>query len=153
MYAPLIELANEEEYRQYYKEKYCREGVFTHDGLLVRFRPDQFGHAFFVSQDRRISDKSIFSKDRALRIGWIKKALADPSLIMYAGWDSKKKRYDHTRRVCLVTPDSYVIVLRLASDKVAIFVTAYIIDDPVVEDKIKSGPLWNKVDKNGQKYA
>lgn len=153
LYDELLILNSETDYKTYYINEYCNKENYTHDGLRVKFRPERFEHAFYESKSRKKKDKSIFSWDRATRMNWIKKALNDRSLTIYAGWDSSKKRYDHTRRVCLVTPDGYVIVLRLAGPNTAIFVTAYVIDDPEVEAKIKSSPIiWNpqteKVDIN-----
>jgi len=71
-------------------------------------------HAFFKNASRRVKDTSIFSKERAKIITWIKQALQDENLILYEGWGSKKKRYDHnTRRLCLVTSDGYFIFIPL----------------------------------------
>lgn len=49
---------------------------------------------------------------------------------LYAGWDSKRKRYNHTRRVYLVTDDGYVVVLRIVNATKAVFNTAYLINNP-----------------------
>lgn len=142
-YGSLTVLNTEAEYRQFFNEEYCNKVIFTHDGIEVKFRPEHFNHAFFKNASRRAKDKSLFSRERAERITWIKQALQDTNLTLYAGWDSKKKRYDHTRRVCLVTPDGYVVVLRIISDTNAVFNTAYLIDNPDVEAKIKGSPIWN----------
>lgn len=141
-YGSLTVLATEVEYRQFFNEEYCSKVILTHDGIEVKFRPEHFDHAFFKNASRHARDKSIFSRERAERITWIKQALLDKSLTLYAGWDSRKKRYDHTRRVCLVTPNGYVVVLRITSKSTAVFNTAYLIDDPDVESKIKGSPIW-----------
>lgn len=142
LYAELIILDTEAEYRDYYKIEYCDKQITTHDGMVVTFRPEDFDHAFFKNASRRRKDKSIFATERAQRMSWIKKVLQDKNLTLYAGWDSKRKRYDHTRRVCLVTDDGYVVVLRIVNATKAVFNTAYLIDDPEVERKIKSSPVW-----------
>lgn len=141
MYSDLLNLDSQSDYEELYKLNYCQREIRTHDGHLVKFRPEEFNHAFFCNADRRTGDKSIFSTDRAKRIMWIEKVLKDPSLCIYAGWDSKKKRYDHSRRVTLVTSDGYVVVLRVGKGCL-IFVTAYIIDDPKVKTLIMSSPIW-----------
>lgn len=140
MYRELIEYDTQEEYRLHFHENYCKDGILTHDSVKVSFRESVFDHAFFASKNRRIKDKSVFSIERAKRIGWIKAVLQDESLTLYDGWISSEKRYDPTRRVCIVTPDKYVVVLRLISDKKAIFVTAYLADSDEVVRKIQKSP-------------
>ncbi|WP_078379174.1 hypothetical protein [Sutcliffiella halmapala] len=144
LYSELLILGGESDYRGIYHKEYCNVDIYTHDGFKVSFPPNQFDHAFFKNQSRRKKDKSIFCADRSKRILWIKKVLSDASLTYYAGWDSKKRKYDQDRRVTLITPDNYVVVLRIKSRQAmtASFVTAYLIDDPDVERKIKSSPLW-----------
>ncbi len=141
MYSELLNLDSQLDYEELYKLHYCQREIRTHDGYLVKFRPETFNHAFFSNADRRNRDKSLFSIDRAQRILWIEKALNDPNLNVYAGWDSKNKRYDHSRRVTLITSDGYVVVLRVGND-CFIFVTAYVIDDQKVQTKIQSSPIW-----------
>jgi hypothetical protein len=141
-YSQFLLLGDESAYRQLYVDEYCNKEIKTHEGIRVMFPRHQFDHAFFKSSSRRAQDKSIFCMERAKRILWIKKALLDPALGLYAGWDSKRKVYDQSRRVCLVTPDSYAIVLRITGNLRSSFVTAYLIDDPSVETKIKSSPVW-----------
>ncbi|KMN54687.1 hypothetical protein KUV96_01910 [Bacillus velezensis] len=146
LYSELLVLGGgESEYRQIYIDEYCKEPIVSCDGYIVKFPIHQFAHAFFKNKSRRAKDKLLFSEERAWRILWIKKVLQDNSLTYYAGWDSSKKRYDHTRRVTLVTPDGYVVVIRITNNKTkdASFVTAYLIDDPKVEKKIKASPIWN----------
>ncbi|MEK6452633.1 hypothetical protein [Caldifermentibacillus hisashii] len=141
LYDELLVLGSEAEYKSYYIREYCNQEIYTHDGIRVKFRPERFEHAFFESKSRKRSDKSIFSWKRAERISWIKKVLTDKELTIYAGWDKKRKKYDHSRRVCLVTPDGYVVVVRYQNPHTAIFVTAFVIDDPIVENRIKSSPV------------
>jgi hypothetical protein len=141
LYSELLFLKTENEYKNHYIEEYCNKVIHTHDGIEVKFRPEKFSHAFFKNASRKNKDKSIFSMERAQRINWIKKVLQDEELHIYAGWDSSKKKYDHTRRVCLVTNDGYVVVLRMAKPSLGIFVTAYLIDDDEVKRKIESSPI------------
>lgn len=142
MYCEFLSLATESEYREYFIENYCNRRIYNHLGILVRFYPDVFDHAFFRSSNRFCKDKAIFCMERAKRMKWIKQALNDDTLYIYEGWDSKKKRYDNTNKVTLVTPDGYVVVLRMVREKQAKFITAYIIDDDDVEDKIKKSPCF-----------
>ncbi|MER3125624.1 hypothetical protein ABQG68_09430 [Bacillus pumilus] len=134
----------EQVYKKIYIEEYCSQKIISYDGYLINFPLSVFEHAFFKSTSRRSQDKAIFCYERAERILWIKKALQDDNLNYYAGWDSKKKRYDHSRRVTLVTPDNYVVVLRITDklNKRATFVTAYVIDTPNNVQKIKASPIW-----------
>lgn len=131
MYSPLLELENEQAYRDFYEENYCITPIIAHDSIVVTFDRHQFDHAFYKSRSRKEGDKSLFDHERAKRMSWISRALRDPSLKLYAGYDNKKKRIDHTRRVTIVVDDKYVIVIRLLSDlKRGKFVTAWIIDNP-----------------------
>ena len=143
MYHNLTILNNENEYRQFYINYYCNTDIITHYGIRVSFKPDQFEHAFFSSKLRHKKDKSIFNTERAKRITWVKKVLEDQNVPIYQGWDSKKKIHDATRRVALVTPDGYVVVIRFITKNHARFVTAYLIDNPSVLKKIQAGPLAN----------
>lgn len=53
----------------------------------------------------------------------------------------REKRHDFSHRASLITPDGYVVVIRKINDSKATFVTAYVIDDLSVFDKIKSNPI------------
>ncbi|MBJ6362164.1 hypothetical protein ACFOQM_12760 [Paenibacillus sp. GCM10012307] len=143
MYSPLVQLDDELQYRELYNKIYCKETIYTYDGYVVSFSPKTFDHAFFSSSNRRVRDKSIFNTERATRILWIKKVLEDATLTLYAGWDTTRKKYDASRRVCLVTDDGYVVVLRKASKIKFIFVTAYVIDSDEVKQKIMASPIWS----------
>lgn len=143
MYHTLLKMNNETDYKNYYINNYCNCGIYTHYGLRVNFKDSDFEHAFYASQSRREKDKSLFSRERAERIEWIKKALQDKNLTLYDGWDSKKKRYDPRRRVSLVTPDGYVVVIRLTKPNEGRFVTAFVIDNPDVLSKIQGGQISN----------
>ncbi|HHA5679188.1 hypothetical protein ACFHPT_03020 [Enterococcus faecium] len=140
-YRPLKKLQTMDEYRMHYEKKYCTSTILTHQGLPVRFYPERFDHAFYKNSNRRTKDKSLFSLERAERIDWIEEVLKDPNVTIYAGWDSKKKRHDFSHRASLITPDGYVVVIRKINDSKATFVTAYVIDDLSVFDKIKSNPI------------
>lgn len=141
MYHTLLKMNNEMDYKNYYINNYCSCEIYTHYGLKVNFKNSDFEHAFYSSKSRRLKDKSLFSRERAERIAWIKKALQDKNLTLYDGWDSTKKRYDPRRRVSLVTPDGYVVVIRLIKPNEGRFVTAYVIDSPRVLSKIQGGPI------------
>ncbi len=140
MYNNLIEFSTVQEYKNYFMNEYCVSGVVTHQDIQVNFYPDTFEHAFYKSRNRKRADKSIFDHERARRIGWIKDVLIDATIPIYVGWDSKRKRYDSSNKVSLITTDGYVVVIRLINDTRAKFVTAYLIDNGDVLDKICSSP-------------
>ncbi|SET02874.1 hypothetical protein SAMN05421676_102375 [Salinibacillus kushneri] len=144
MYHSLLKLQTIEEYRMYYEETYCANPIETFDKTTVRFSKRQFDHAFFSSSSRKKQDKSVFNWDRAERIEWIGKALKDKNLTLYAGYDKKRKRNDFTRRVCVVTPDDYVVVINLNNKDYhkAHFVTAFLVDNNRVSKLIRKNPIW-----------
>jgi len=139
-YPPLLKLAAESDYRTHFEGVYCRAPVFTFDGLIVRFRKDDFDHCFFESTQRnRIKDH--FSTVRAERMDWIKAALADPNADRFVGWDRDTRQYRKDRRVTLVCGD-YVVVIALVDARRARFITAYVADTPASLQKLKTSPRW-----------
>ncbi len=146
LYPALVYYKDEKEYQRHYKRVYCSSMIVTFDGIKVRFRKDRYQHDFYESS-RRAGKKDVFSKKRAERIDWIKAALADPQSERYVGWDNKKKRYDHNRRVAIVM-GNYVVVIRIIGEKKAEFITAFLADTPgnprrpSTIDQIKRGPKW-----------
>lgn len=139
-YPPLVSYADQNEYRVHFERVYCQGPIRCFDGIAVRFRKADFDHCFFESS-RRNQIKDQFSPQRAERIDWIKAALEDPEAELYAGWDNKRKRHDHSRRVTVVVVN-YVVVIRLTGTTTARFVTAYVADSETTIDKIKGGPRW-----------
>lgn len=139
-YPPLLTLTAESDYRMHFVNVYCRAPVFTFDGLIVRFRKDDFNHCFFESTQRnRIKDH--FSTVRAERMDWIKAALADPNADRFVGWDRDTRQYRKDRRVTLVCGD-YVVVIALVDAQRARFITAYVADTPASLQKLKTSPRW-----------
>lgn len=136
----LVQYATQQEYRLHFERACCSGPIMTHDGIAVRFRKSDFDHCFFESS-RRNGVKDVFSTQRAARVDWIKAALQDPSAVLKAGWDRKKRRYDHQRRVVLVR-GNYVIVLALTGKQTADFVTAYVMDTPESLKKLTAAPAW-----------
>lgn len=148
----LVHYATEAEYRLHYEANYCRATILTFDGLRVYFPKQQFDDAFYESADRRARDKSVFSRQRAERIDWIRAALQDNTAEIYAGWDRDKKVVDRKRRVILIYGD-YVVVLQVNLRKAkAIFITAYVANAATLA-KIRHGSFWaNKhLDKLGKR--
>ena len=88
-----------------------------------------------------INDPEAFWGEHGKRIDWIKLALQDPNAELHVGWDGKKKRYDRSHRVALVSGD-YVVVIRLSGNQKAQFVTAYVADSSRTLAKIKGSPKW-----------
>lgn len=140
MYREVITLESIGEYRNYFKDNYCTNGVITHQGILVKFYEDMFDHAFYERKNRKDKNKTIFSIKRSQRISWIKEVLQDPTINIYQGWDSKRRCYDSKSKVSLVTSDGYVVVIRMIKQETAKFVTAYCIDENDVQKKIVSSP-------------
>ncbi len=137
---PLLDLSNLDVCRAYFKTTYCLKPILTHDGISVRFRQRDFGHVIQESSNRG-GVKDTFSPERAKRLQWIKIALQDTSLEFKAGWDAKKKRYDHKSRVTLVI-QNFVVVVRLKSASEADFVTSYVADSPRTQRKLRTAPKW-----------
>lgn len=144
-YSEFLQLDTEEEYRQHYYDNYCSKPIVTHYGVTVSFDSTTFEHAFYGRTSVRQDVKDIFDTNRAKRINWIKKVLEDPQIPVFQGWNSRRKCYDPMRRVSLVTPDGYVVVIRFTDrqQNLAKFVTAYVVDDINVLNKIQSSPQIN----------
>jgi len=128
-----------DEYRIHFERVYCRAPILTFDNIAVRFRRSDFDHCMFESSNRD-GNKDAFSKDRSERIDWIKATLQHPQAELYEGWDSKRKCYDHTRRLAVVY-ENFVVIIALTDDKKARFVTCYFADNSI--EKIRKGKRWN----------
>ena len=139
---------SEEELRELWRQEYCRQEVFTHDGIRVKFYDSNFDHAFYESSDRRQSankakHKDILSPVRLSRMLWIKDTLADPNADMYDGYESKTRKYNPNKRISVVK-GNYVVVIELQKGGHATFITAYVADNSI--DKIKLSPKWKSWD-------
>lgn len=134
-------LANEKEYKKYFINNFCNKEIFTYDNLKVKFYEDQFEHCFFESKDYQKRDKSIFSIERSERMNWIKETLKNPKTEMFVGWDRDRKTFNYKRRISLISPENYVVVINIIDSKKAKFITAY----PASETnatKIRNNPKW-----------
>ena len=136
-----VTLSTQDEYKKYYVEKYCKKGIQTFDGIEVKFYEDQFEHAFYESSNKLRQNKDVFSLNRALRIDWIEYVLKNPKAELHLGWDRDKKRYNKDRRVAIISPENYVVIIRINSNNTAKFITAYYADNSA--NKIRKMPLWN----------
>lgn len=127
-----------------YRKEYCQKGVVAFDGIRVYFRENRFFHAFYESSNR-VSRKDKFSEIRAQRMGWIRSTLENADSDLFQGWDNKKKRYDHVRRVCVVY-EEFVVILEMRLKKngklKAKFVTCYHADNSI--GKIRNSPKWSR---------
>lgn len=141
---PLRSFKSEKECRQYFEEKYCQEDLLTFDNILVRFYPEKFNDAFFESQNKKKRDKSVFSFKRAERIDWIEYVLKDPLTELYFGWDRDKKKINRDRRVAIISPENYVVIVNMLNKKNARFITAYLADSPNTAKNIRNSPKWSK---------
>ena len=147
VYPAMILFTAEADCRAHFERVYCQGAIATFDGIMVRFRKNDFEHCFFESSQRnKIKDR--FSPARAARVDWIKATLEDPQSELYEGWDSLRKRYDRSRRAAIVM-GNYVVIIAFTGPGKADFVTAYVADTPVSPnrpvttiDKIRDGPRW-----------
>lgn len=135
---PLRKLNTEDDYRDYYERVYCSKPIITFDGIEVHFYPEKFDDAFFESKDRKKRDKSIFSINRASKIDWIKYTLENPKAEIFEGWDRDKKMPRSDRRVAILCPQNYVVIITILRGRKAKFITAYTVDNMASVLKIKS---------------
>lgn len=134
----------EDELRELWRQEYCRQEIYTHDGVRVKFYDSNFDHAFYESSVRKQSGhkqghKDVLSPVRLSRMLWIKDTLVDPDAVMYDGYDSKKKKHNPNKRVSVVK-GNYVVVIELQKQGHATFITAYVADNSI--EKIKQSPKW-----------
>lgn len=127
------------ECQRIFEMEYCQRPITAFDGLVVRFRKDQFYHCFYESVSAK---DDFFSAARAERVYWIKWALSRPDAELFFGWDSKRKRVDLRRRVAIVNSD-YVVIVRYVGVMSAEFVTAFPADNFTLA-KIRLGQRWEK---------
>lgn len=131
----------EKEYKEYFIKNYCEKEIYTYSGINVKFYEDQFEHCFFESKNFKKRDKSIFSKERAERIKWIKEVLENEEAELYVGWDRDKKVYNFNRRVSIISPENYVVIINIINEKKAKFITAYVASQTNAK-KIRNNPKW-----------
>ena len=145
-YPSLLNLQDQAEYQKHWIIHYSKKGLQTFDGIVARFRHQDFEHAFFESVN---SKDDIFSWKRAERMDWIASTLRDPTSELYVGWNKKEKKYDDQRRVAIAM-GNYVVVIEISkkNPKQARFVTAYVADTPArpsrpsTIDMIRKSPRW-----------
>lgn len=129
----LLILDTEELYRDYYEATMCVPTgiVEAQCGYSVRFFTEKFDDAFFESVDRRLRDKSCFSRTRAERMPWIEWVLRNPSSHTCQGWDRDSKTLNQRRLSVVMTwhEDSstcyYAVIIELMRETRAKFITAY----------------------------
>jgi hypothetical protein len=142
---PLVHYNTEEEYREHFRQIYCRAPIFTFDDIPVYFRKEDFDHCMYESS-KRDSVKDVFSKQRAERIDWIKETLINPNADLYQGWDKETRSIQKDRRVA-VAFEEFVVVIRIWYRKdgslAAKFLTSYLADESI--EKIRSAPKWSKI--------
>ncbi len=77
---------------------------------------------------------------------WIEAVLLDKEAEIFVGWDREKKKYNNSRRVSIISPENYVVILNIIKEKEAKFITAYVASKTNAK-KIRSAPVWkNKKD-------
>lgn len=137
---PFVILKSEDEYKEYFKRKYCQIPITTFDNIQVKFYMSKFADAFYESSNRLKRNKDIFSWKRAKRIDWIEYVLKNPEAELHYGWDRDKKIINKDRRVALITPENYVVIIRLNGNGTATYITSYYANNSA--DKIRNTPLW-----------
>lgn len=130
-----------EDYKNYFINNYCKADIYTYNGIHVKFYEDQFEHCCYESANFKKRDKSIFSHERAKRLSWIKDVLKDKNAEVYVGWDRDKKIYNYNRRISIISPDNYVVVINLINKRKAKFITAYVASKTNAR-KIRSAPKF-----------
>ena len=143
---PLKIFKNEKECRNYYENVYCTNPVKTFDNIYVHFYPEAFDDAFFESKNHIARDKSIFSFKRAEKIDYIKYTLENVKDNIYFGLDRDRKKPRKDRRVAILTPENYVVIITVLSDTKAKFITAYPIDGFKTALLILTSEKWTKKD-------
>ena len=139
----LLKFATKEQYKEYFIQRYCKREIYTFSGIKVKFYEDQFEHAFYESANHKKRDKSIFSIKRAERINWIEYVLKNEKAELYVGWNRDKKRYNANRRVSIISPENYVVILNIIDENEAKFITAYLADITTARN-IRKAPKWVK---------
>ena len=85
---------------------------------------------------------------RACRMPLIAAALEDGANERYQGWDGSRRVVDTTRCICVVTPEDFVVVIRLGltdrGDLRGHFVTCYYADAPRSIEQIRDKPTWDR---------
>lgn len=145
-YPSLLNFQEQDEYKKYWINNYCKKGIQTFDGITVYFRHQDFEHAFFESVETK---DDTFSRKRAERMDWIAATLRDSTSELFIGWNQKSKKYDDQRRVAIVM-GNYVVIVEISKKKPrqAKFVTAFVADTPAKPgrpstiDKIRKSPKW-----------
>lgn len=143
-YPPFLEGKTEAEYRTHFESVYCQGPLPTFDGIQVRFRKNDFDHAFFESSSPKSKD-DVFSAERSKRIDWIKTALADASADLRVGYDNQLRRLATDRRVAIVK-GNFVAIIRIIGEEKAEFVTCYIASTWTLQ-KIRKSPKWPRKKK------
>lgn len=142
-YPPLVKHPKEDDYRQHFRDKYCKKSIMTFDGIPVRFAEKDFGHAFYESRSSTQPTKDMFSIERAERIDWIEAALLDNNASLHYGWDSKKKKVNAARRVAIAN-GNYVVVIQIMKSGKARFVTAFPASASRTVLLIGASPKWQQ---------
>jgi hypothetical protein len=139
----ILDLPTESDYLEYFIENYCRQEIFTKDGIRIRFRKSHFYHAFF---ETTISHKDCFSIERAQHMPEIKKILQSKNSRCHCGWDSKKHRIDPHKRVSYILGPFVVIVLLHRNKDTGVisgeFITCFEAED-ITFNRIKADPIWD----------
>lgn len=143
---PMVFYKTKEEYVEHYKRVYCRERIYTFDGIRVMFDPHRFLHAFYEDDKSSKLKKTKFSLLRARYIDWIKYTLESSESLLYRGYD-KNSGVLPERRVAIVNEDKYVVIINMFFNQrhelCARFNTAFYADTQSV-NKIKQSPIWDK---------
>ena len=134
--------SSEQECKDYFITKLCRQNIYTHDGYKVYIRPSHFKHAFYEDDGKTAQGR--FSFHRAKHIDWIQPTLEHP-VKCHQGWDYKKVQPAPWKRVAYCYHTFVVIVeFRRNRDTKEIgaeFITCYDADRSF--SKISHQPTWD----------
>lgn len=143
----MLNLADEDEYRQHYVDNFTRRPLMlpaSSGPAPIYFAASTFDHAFFEST-RRDGAKDQFSLARAERMDLLPTAISDPAADRRAGW--VRGSYDHSRCVTIAVGD-FVVIVRLGLTRDGRlrgnFVTCFVADSSI--GKILRSPNWEEIE-------
>lgn len=138
-----LQLKSELEYLEYFTENFCKQEIFTNDGIRIYFRRCHFYHAFFESV---WTNKDTFSLARARRMPDVLPILQSPSAQCRCGWDRKTGSFSASKRVSFLTDPFVVVVLLKRNKKTGLiqgeFITCYTATSRTYQ-LILQNPRWN----------
>ena len=139
---PLLNLADEDEYRKHFINTLCDQRIICHDGIRAFFERNTFDHAFFQSSNRD-GNKDQFSLERAQRMDWITPTLQHPRTRRYRGWDGRLNTFSNDRRVEILF-QTFVVIIKVIEKNDGTFKGRFVTCYNAKHDmgKIIQGGFW-----------